>query len=199
MSSPKCKSLGKEGIPADVWQDAPRPLLYRIYLLLRERLLARPSQGGLQWRFVVLHAIAKERETGEWSGLRWIGCCPSLQKIHLRMIINKIHDVCPAVEHPMLQIIGFRCQRSCPEITDFLQELLFGAKSFGYTLFVAQADVKAAFDEVRHQVIVDALSWWQVPDPLIYAILLELHALQAEASIPGAGTSGQFSYHRGGP
>eukprot|EP00974_Lingulodinium_polyedra_P047162 4522974-Lingulodinium_polyedra.AAC.1 len=79
------------------------------------------------WHWVVLHAIQKEKEFFTWAGYRWIGCCPSLQKDYLRMIVNKMMEEVPPHCAEVVRILGFRKGCACTGITGVVAEALHNA------------------------------------------------------------------------
>ena len=104
----------------------------------------------------------------------------------------------PAHCDDCIRVLGFRPKCQCADITGVVSAVLYVAAEFNWQAYVGLGDILVAFDQLKHGLIEDALAWWGVPPPLVYSIIKELHGLQAEARVPGAGSASGILYARGG-
>eukprot|EP00974_Lingulodinium_polyedra_P012995 1261396-Lingulodinium_polyedra.AAC.1 len=74
------------------------------------------------WSSVVLRAIPNEKELLLWAGYRWNGCCPSLQRGYLRMVVRKMAAEVPPHCAELVRILGFRPGRVCPGINSVVAQ-----------------------------------------------------------------------------
>ena len=61
---------------------------------------------------------------------------------------------------------------------------------------ILSADVKAAFDELSIDTIINSLMYWEFPPDLVAALVEETMELTATASVQDVRASGEFSFNR---
>ena len=106
--------------------------------------------------------------SGHW---RPISLCAVLQKVFLHIVVQLLDQYSLPVSSCHF---GFREGRQTLEIVDACRNAISKAVAWGVDGYMLRADVKRAFDHMRHSVIDEALRSSNTPPAIRHAIQLEL-------------------------
>eukprot|EP00973_Karenia_brevis_P072077 10012892-Karenia_brevis.AAC.1 len=97
-----------------------------------------------------------------------------------------------------LHVYGFRKHCSTALVSEVLRQSLHQAKVWGLELHIISCDISTAFDEIGHEVMLEAMLQQGVQPAVARAIVIEYINLRANVTVADAPTSTFFPFRRGG-
>eukprot|EP00973_Karenia_brevis_P075860 10539963-Karenia_brevis.AAC.1 len=105
------------------------------------------------------------------------------------------HNLKPSI----VLTFGFKAGLCTHDVVSFLRQLLYLASVWvDFSLFIAVQDVAIAFDSLDHDVICNGLLTRGVHPTSVLATMRELTSIQGRITLPGAGTTKEFRFAKGG-
>ena len=158
------------------WPLAVKVVVWKAFMLLYKQLAEVEASVWPDWELLELVGIQKLGESLAWEGRRWIAKSSIGAKTWHRCLLAAARAVPRRIPFPTL---GVMPGRSTMEVVQPIAWAIQLAKSYGVPLFVFEADIKACFDEMRHELFLGALLERRWPPEVVLAFVQDYERLKA--------------------
>ena len=153
------------------------------------------------WRHLLIVFLPKCRQALEMNDFRGICLLDVLGKWYMQGLMmlfrRAVHHMRSPAWH-RLMVMGYESNHSTTQLAMSLNLLLQKGQEWRgqQGIFIGAGDVKAAFDNLTLQEVLDSLLFWQFEPNLIRALLEESMELTAVADFPGTDPTEHFGFNK---
>jgi len=191
-------SGGIDLMPTEVYKSLPFVVCILYWLSFRTRQQTADDAEPLGWKILDYVGIPKPDavNANTFDKLRWIAQSCVSQKWYQRTVRAQLRL---ELKPTKVATYGFKKHKRTTQITGIFRQVLHTANMFqGFSIFVACADIRTAFDEMLHGVLEQALLWHNVHPLVVFNILRELSFVRARMKVLGCDVSDLYHFLRGG-
>jgi hypothetical protein len=151
----------------------------------------QPLEAWISVLAVLVPKLASPKGVGDW---RPISLTSVLQKVFLATVVRLCEPLCRPLSH---NLYGFREGHQTSEVAEAVRLAAAKKHRHGENMFALKADVARAFDNLKHDVIMDSLVQAEAPWQYVYVIMLELCGTKLDIAFQQEVFSG-LQYSKGG-
>ena len=193
------KAMGPDELPTELLKLGLSDSSHEILLAFHDIILSVWMTGEVpqEWKDAAIKVVHKKKDRTECSNYRGLSLVAHAGKVLLKIVANRLGDVCEEAGIPPEEQCGFRPQRSITDIMFVVRRLLKLGRTSNTSLEICFIDLAKAYDSVDRVLLWEVLARFGVSPRIIKVIRMFHDGMRARVQLDDGDFSAWFNVCQG--